>query len=106
MSYGQNGINGSLNGYLSAQLNHHGGAQQEGGRRVRRAGGYGGFFESDLPENSEPDQPLSPESPDPYNPPSVPSWRRRDELGTERSRQDANGLRPYGTGPGARQIEG
>ena len=112
MSYGQNGTNGYTNGYHSQEQSTRydedpRDARLGQGRRVRRAGGYGGFFNADLAEHPEPEQPQRPESPDLYNPPSVPAWRRRDNSGSrERSRPNADGARLYGDGPGARQIEG
>lgn len=103
MSSGPSGTNGYTNGYHE---DPHDGRPPEG-RRVRRAGGYGGFFNADLAEHPEPEQPRSPDSPDPYNAPTVPAWRRRDESSSrERSRLDGNGARLYGDGPGGRQVEG
>ena len=103
MSYGQNGTSGYINGYHEDSRDD----RPAEGRRVRRAGGYGGFFNADLAEHPESERPLSPDSADPYNAPTVPAWRRRDESGSrERSRPNGSGARPYGDGPGARQIEG
>lgn len=112
MSYGQNGTNGYTNGYPSqGQTNRYEGDAQEvapaGGRRARRAGGYGGFFNNDLAEQSD-NSPLSPTAPDPFSAPVIPAWRQaRDESqGRDRLGQGQNTSRMYGDGPGARQIEG
>ena len=112
MSLSQNGTNGLINGYhnqeQSSRYDEDPRDTRPGqARRVRRAGGYGGFFNADLIEQPESEQPQRSPSPDLYNPPSVPAWRRRDNSGSrERSRPDVDGARLYGDGPGARQIEG
>ncbi|MCJ1247248.1 Exocyst complex component 4 [Trapelia coarctata] len=117
MSYGQS--NGYTNGYRGhEQPNRYDeDSRQEtpaGGRRIRRAGGYGGFIAANVSEQPELGEPMSPESPDPYNAPNIPSWRRaegrtpgREDFGSrEPSRPTANGSRLYGDGPAGRQIEG
>ena len=122
MSYGQNGTNGYSNGYRGQEQSTRYEEDQSngaptGGRRVRRAGGYGGYFPGDVSEQAElgqNEQASGPESPDPYNPPSIPSWRRvegrpqgRDDGGTsDRLRQTGNGTHLYGEGPAGKQIEG
>ena len=122
MSYGQNGTNGYSNGYRSQEQSTRYEDDQtngapNGGRRVRRAGGYGGFFPGDVseqPELGHDEQALGPESPDPYNPPSIPNWRKaegrtqvRDDNGSrDRSRPPGNGTHLYGEGPAGKQIEG
>ena len=122
MSYGQNGINGYSNGYHNQeQTTRYDEARRDGGlmgeqlvgRRVRRNGGYGGFFTaavSEQPELGQSEEPVSPESPDPFTAPRQPNWRRgygRDvsDSGT-RFGGSVNGPKLYGEGPGARQIEG
>ena len=115
MSYGQNGTNGYTNGYRNQQQStrydegyREGGPV--GGRRARRAGGYGGYSNEE-PESRSNGQPvtfLSPESPDPYNPPPVPSWRRAPapEDSGSRDRPGPVSNVTYGDGPGGRQIGG
>jgi len=118
MSYGQS--NGYTNEYrIQEQSDRYDeDSRQEasaGGRRIRRAGGYGGFIATNVSEQPElGEQPISPESPDPYNVPSIPTWRRADGRtpgredfgGREPSRPTTNGSRLYGDGPAGRQIEG
>lgn len=118
MSYGQ--TNGYTNGYRGQEQSnrYEEDLRQEvptAGRRVRRAGGYGGFVAADVSEHPElGEQPMSPESPDPYNAPNIPSWRRaeartpgrEDFGGRDPSRNTDNGSRLYGDGPAGRQIEG
>ncbi|MCJ1394198.1 Exocyst complex component 4 [Xylographa bjoerkii] len=122
MSYGQNGANGYSNGYRSQEQSNRYEEDQTngahtGGRRVRRAGGYGGFFPGDVseqPELGQSEQALGPESPDPYNPPSIPNWRRAegrpqgrdDNRSRDHSRPTGNGTHLYGEGPAGKQIEG
>ena len=95
MSYG-NGTNGTSNGYYD----------QGPGRRVRRAGGYGGFFNSDPAEQSEGDVTPVYENQNRLNQSHVPSFRQRRDQSRSRERPRQERLRSYGDGPGARQIEG
>ena len=122
MSYTQNGTSGYSNGYRNQDQSSR--YEEEprdggpvGGRRVRRAGGYGGFFAADVAEQPEPgqtEQTTGPESPDPYNAPPIPNWRRaegrtqgRDDSGIrDRMGPSVNGTRLYGDDPAGRQIEG
>ena len=112
MSYGPNGANGYTNGYHRQQQSSRYSEDHQDpppitGRRVRRAGGYGGFFNSDPAEQPEPDTAQGLDNPDPFNASGVPTWRRRDESNNrERSEQNGVSTRLYGDGPGARQIEG
>ena len=116
MSYGQNGVNGYTNGYRNQQppSRYEEGYREGGpvgGRRSRRAGGYGGFG-AEEPEQRGNEQSgtfLSPESPDPYNAPPVPSWRRTPVVEEFASRDRVGPISStgsYGDGPGARQIGG
>lgn len=120
MSY--NGYSGYSNGYRpQEQRNRYGDSGQDedstrGSQRsprTRRAGGYGGFAGADVaeqPELTDNGHALSVDSPDPYETSSVPTWRRghtRDHSESrERKTANGDGLRPYGSGQGAKQIEG
>ena len=116
MSYGQNGMNGYTNGHRNQQppTRYEDGYREGGpvgGRRSRRAGGYGGFGneEPEQRSNGHPATFLSPESPDPYNAPPIPSWRRTPVVEEFASRDRGGPLLNTGTsgdGPGARQIGG
>ena len=104
MSYGPHATNSYTNGRYSEDDQD---TQPISGRRVRRAGGYGGFFNSDLAEQPESDNTQKSGSPDQFNAPGIPAWRRRDGSSSrDRSGQNGNATRLYGDGPGARQIEG
>ena len=112
MSYGPSGRNGHINGYYrQEQLGRDSEDSQDpppiAERRVRRTGGYGGFFNSDLVEQPESDTTQSPDGSDRFNPPNVPAWRQIDGSSSrDRSGQNGASSRLYGDGPGARQIEG
>ena len=122
MSYTQNGTGGYSNGYRNQdQSSRYEEEPRDGGpaegRRVRRAGGYGGFFAADVseqPEHGQTEQAIGSESPDPYNAPPIPNWRRaegrsqvRDNGGSRNHiGPGSNGSRLYGDDPAGRQIEG
>ena len=116
MSYSNGYINGSYrtNRYEDPQDD----GEALGGSRQRRAGGYGGFYDSIPLVQEEPDSPVPP-----------PSFRRqgadnsigglglsvsrtRDTDGYDTSRSRDRGARgqnsptQHGSGPGGRQIEG
>ena len=122
MSYTQNGTSGHSNGYRNQDQSSRyeeepRDSRSVEGRRVRRAGGYGGFFTADITEQPEPghtEQAIGPESPDPYSAPPIPNWRRaegrsqvRDDGGSRNHTETGpNGSRLYGDDPAGRQIEG
>ena len=79
-----------------------------GGRRPRRAGGYGGFINQEPDGARQQNGSGSYPNQDPYNAPSVPTWRREarnQDEGYVRPRNQ-NGYGRYGDGPGSRQVEG
>lgn len=123
MSYGQNGTNGYVNGsHAHDQDDRYEEKYLNGGSisssRARRAGGYGGFLNDNLPLSAEDgsaipsrnrvydghsDGRYARESPDR----GLRGYTARDRSRSrDRDGRDISNATTYGTGPGGRQIEG
>ena len=123
MSYAQNGVNGLVNGnYARNTGDRYEEDSYDGGSmvssRARRAGGYGGFLNDNLPPPSEDSPPIpsrhrlhdgnalgryGPDDPDRSLRGNASSDRSRSR---DRVGRDTANERTYGVGPGARQIQG
>lgn len=117
MSRPSNGHSGYTNGnYAQETLNHYDDDRQNentvGGGRERRGGGYGGFVNNTLSVPTENER--QPSSQRRGSDPNMNGSysRSRSERDTDwdsssrsRERKIASS-RPYGSGPGSRQIEG
>ena len=106
MAYQYNGPNGYTNGYRTQQPDSRG---DDGQRRIRRAGNYGGLAYDQNSYTPREDPRPDPDQLQPFSARPVPAWRRQhsDEATAHaRAASAAGAPKSYGSGPGARQIEG